>query len=67
MEDIKNEKITTLMLLLTLLNDSMEVLAKVAEGEGAEPEIIGRARFLITQFKEDYSGVAEAALPRIED
>jgi len=60
-------RLTTLTMLLTLLNDSMEIVEKVAAGEEMDAEITGRASFLVTQFKNDYSGVAEAAFPRIAD
>jgi len=59
--------LTTLLELLTLLNDSMEIVEKVAAGEEIDVETIGRADFLVTQFKNDYSGVAGAAFPRVED
>ena len=67
--DKTNEELnmSTLIMLLTLLNDSMEVVEKVAAGEEINAEIIGRASFLVTQFKNDYSGVAEAAYPRVDD
>ncbi len=69
MREKTNEELncTTLIELLTLLNDSMEVVEKVAAGEEMDEEIIGRASFLVTQFKNDYSGVAQAAFPRIAD
>jgi len=62
-----SNRTTSLLSILTLLNDSMEVVKKVADNDSIDKKMLSKANTLIAQYKEQCFESEEVIFSRVAD